>query len=101
MLIDVVAVKILKDFQLELDFTNGEKRLFDMRPFLKRKPWQRIAAPDLFAQVRVAYGTLLWPGGIDVAPEALYDCSLPLTTERKAQSCDGSDIFNRTNTHST
>ncbi len=32
MLIDVVSVKPRLDFQLDLEFKNGERRRFDMRP---------------------------------------------------------------------
>lgn len=79
MLIDVISVRVGSDFQLDLEFANGEWRRFDMRPLLTMKPWNRIAAPALFERVRVDYGTLVWPGEIDVAPETLYDDSVPLT----------------------
>lgn len=75
MLIDVIAVKVLSGFQLDLEFENGERRRFDMRPLLSMKPWNRIAAPALFERVRVDYGTVVWPGEIDIAPETLYDDS--------------------------
>lgn len=78
MLIDVTAVHVCPEFQLDLEFKNGERRLFDMRPLLALKPWNRIAAPALFELARVDYGTVVWPGGIDVAPETLYDDSAPL-----------------------
>lgn len=35
MLIDVIAVKVRSGFQLDLEFENGERRRFDMRPLLE------------------------------------------------------------------
>jgi hypothetical protein len=78
MLLDIVAVKPRSDFQLELTFENGELRRFDMRPLLAIKPWNRIAKLNLFERARVDYGTVVWPGEIDIAPETLYDDSIPL-----------------------
>ncbi|MEY3759855.1 MAG: hypothetical protein RIR39_1346 [Pseudomonadota bacterium] len=76
MLIDVISVRVLPEFQLDLVFKNGERRKFDMRPLLLMKPWSRVATPLLFDRVRVDYGTVVWPGEIDVAPETLYDDSI-------------------------
>lgn len=78
MLIDVVSVQVRPEFQLDLEFENGERRRFDMRPLLSMKPWTRIAAPALFERARVDYGTVVWPDEIDVAPETLYDDSIRL-----------------------
>ncbi|WP_435750951.1 DUF2442 domain-containing protein [Thauera sp. AutoDN2] len=78
MLLDVVAVQIQPDFQMDLEFDNGERRRFDMRPLLAMKPWNRVAATALFERARVDYGTVVWPGEIDIAPETLYDDSVPL-----------------------
>ncbi len=77
MLLDVVKVITTPDFQLELDFENGEHRRFDMRPLLIMRPWNRIAAEPLFHRAAVAYGTVIWPGEIDISPETLYDDSVP------------------------
>lgn len=78
MLLDVIKVKPLPDYQLDLKFENGEQRRFDMRPLLALKPWNRISSFQLFAHARVEYGTVVWPGEIDIAPETLYDDSIPL-----------------------
>lgn len=79
MLLDVISVKPQADFQLDLEFANGERRRFDMKPLLGMRPWSRIAAASLFAHVRIDYGTVVWPGEIDIAPETLYDDSVPLS----------------------
>jgi len=78
MLLDVMNVKTTPDFQLELDFQNGEQRRFDMRPLLTMRPWNRIATAQLFHCAAVAYGTVIWLGEIDISPETLYDDSVPL-----------------------
>jgi hypothetical protein len=81
MLLDVVSVKTQPDFQLDLTFENGELRRFDMRPLLAVKPWNRISNMHFFELARVDYGTVVWPDEIDVAPETLYDDSLPILSQ--------------------
>lgn len=75
-LLDVVKVEVNADYMLLLEFENGERRLFDMRPYMDKKPFVRIKDAALFAQARVEYGTVVWPGNIDIVPETLYDRSV-------------------------
>lgn len=77
-LLDVTAVETTPDFALVLRFENGERRRFDMTPLLGRKPFEGLAVPARFAEARVNYGTVVWPGEIDVAPETLYARSVPV-----------------------
>ncbi|MEK6748657.1 MAG: DUF2442 domain-containing protein [Pseudomonadota bacterium] len=77
-LLDVVQVEVGADYTLILDFENGERRIFDMQPYMDKKPFMKIKDARLFAQARVDYGTVVWPGNIDIAPETLYDRSVPL-----------------------
>ncbi|MDP1982086.1 MAG: DUF2442 domain-containing protein [Sulfuritalea sp.] len=78
MLLDVIDVKTNADFSLDLLFDNGEWRRFDMKPLLAITPWSRIDGARDFRRARAEQGTVVWPGEIDVAPETLYDGSIPL-----------------------
>lgn len=49
-----MLVKTTQDFQLELDFQNGEQRRFDMRHLLTMRPWNRIASEQLFHRAAIA-----------------------------------------------
>lgn len=74
-LLDVVSVEPHKDNTLLLVFENQEKRLFDMTPYLDKKPYTKLKDSPLFMKATVAYGTVVWPGNIDIAPERLWDYS--------------------------
>jgi Protein of unknown function (DUF2442) len=75
---DVIAVTPLPTFELDLSYADGTQRRFDMKPLLAMKPWNKIAALPLFMQVKPAYGTVVWPGEIDIAPETLLMDSVAL-----------------------
>lgn len=79
-LIDVANVTATADFKLLLEFENGERRVFDMNPLMDKKPFVRLKGSPLFMKAFVDYGTVVWPGNIDIAPETLYDRSKTLRT---------------------
>jgi hypothetical protein len=76
-LLDVVRVEARPEHVLLVEFENGEKRSFDMAEYLDRKPFARLRNSPLFFKAAVAYGTVVWPGNIDIAPETLYSRSTP------------------------
>ena len=80
MLLDVMKVEASPDYSLVLEFENGERRCFDMAPFMDEKPWSRIKPVALFRQASVGLGTVVWPGNIDIDPETLYERSTPVET---------------------
>ena len=77
-MIEVNSVVAAPDFGLLLTFTSGERRRFDMRPYLHYPVFRRLKNPGFFSLARVDYGTVTWPGDIDIAPETLYERSIPL-----------------------
>jgi hypothetical protein len=77
-LLDIVKVEATPDYKLLLEFENGEKRIFDMTPYMDKKPFAQLKGSPLFTKASVEYGTVIWPGNIDIAPETLYDRSNPV-----------------------
>jgi hypothetical protein len=75
-LLDVISVNTRDDYTLDLVFENGEKRIFDMKPFFDRKPFVKLLNSPLFFKASVQYGTVVWPGNIDIAPETLLALSV-------------------------
>lgn len=71
-LLDVIQVEARPDYKLLLTFENGEVRLFDMRQYMDQKPFSRLKESRLFQLAAIEYGTVVWPGEIDIAPETLY-----------------------------
>ena len=77
-MIEVNSVETGPDFGLLLTFSSGERRCFDMRPYLHYPVFRRLENPGFFSLAHVDYGTVTWPGDIDIAPETLYEYSVPL-----------------------
>ncbi|MDI6739287.1 MAG: DUF2442 domain-containing protein [Candidatus Edwardsbacteria bacterium] len=75
---DVVSVEPQQNNTLLIVFENGEKRRFDMTPLLERKPFTKLKNSPLFMKAAVGLGTVVWPGDIDIAPETLWDKSVPV-----------------------
>lgn len=90
-LYDVVTVKATEDYKLKLKFENGEDRLFDMNNIINKRPFDRLKG-SIFMAARVEYGTVVWPGNIDIAPETLYDRSIPLHPSGLESGHTGHDL---------
>lgn len=74
---DVIAVAPESGYCLRVTFANDERRRFDMRPYLEYPVFQRLRNPGFFGLARVEYGTVTWPGEIDIEPETLYVEAVP------------------------
>jgi hypothetical protein len=77
-LLDVIGVEACSDGTLLLEFENHERRRFNMNPYLSKRPFTKLQDPSLFLQAKPGLGTVVWPGDIDIAPETLWDQSVPI-----------------------
>ena len=50
---------------------------------LPHKSLPCLREPDFFAQAKAAYGTVVWTDEIDIAPEHLYECSVPISSRER------------------
>lgn len=73
----VQAVIALNEYQLLLNYANGEARLFDLRPWLDKGMFKALRVPELFKAVRPFHNTVEWANGADLDPETLYSESRP------------------------
>src|SRR5688500_10144629 len=77
----VKSVKPQEDYCLLLTFENGEKRVFDLRPYLEKPVFKQLKNIALFKTARAVCGSVEWQGDVDLSYDTLY-------LESKAQ--DGS-----------
>jgi hypothetical protein len=81
----VTNVKPIKDFKLELTFSNEEKGVFDMKPYLKTGRFTELKNEAIFASVVCTMGSIQWQNGLDLCPDTLYEDSVPYTKTIKRQ----------------
>jgi len=75
MLYDIVEVEARAGFRVWVRFEDGVQGEVDLSDLAGRGVFRRwLDSPSEFAQVRVdpESGTIVWPGGLDVAPDRLY-----------------------------
>lgn len=61
------------DYILEITFNNGEYGTLDMKPYLDFGIFNRIKDYRSFEKVSVAFDTIEWEAGADLAPEFVYE----------------------------
>lgn len=68
----VKKVTPTKNYELELIFTNEEKKQFDLKPYLDFGVFSELKEPSVFYSAKVEYGTVTWDNGADICPDTLY-----------------------------
>lgn len=71
-LIKVVNVDYIKDYIVDLKYSNGEKKRVDFFPLLKSGKKQELLNKYNFILFGLNHWTLEWYNGVDFAPDFLY-----------------------------
>ena len=75
MLVDVTSAEPLPGYRQLLAFEDGKQGIYDVGPLLESGVFGRLRSFSLFSQVTIEHGSVAWPGGLDIAPETLWeDC---------------------------
>ncbi len=72
----VSEVSVCPDYQLLLTFKNGEKKTYDAKPLFSLPMYKNLL--KVFPEAHVEFGTVVWPGDLDISPDTLYLKSQPL-----------------------
>jgi len=79
----VKTVQPKDDYCLLLTFENGEKRIFDLKPYLNKGVFAKLKNSALFKTARVVSGSVEWLGEIDLSYDTLYLESAPIKAKTK------------------
>jgi hypothetical protein len=81
----VKRIRPAEDYLLELLFQNGERRIFDLKPYLGRGVFAQLRNRAVFRAARVVAGSVEWPGEVDLSYDTLYLESYPLTAPARRE----------------
>ena len=74
MILHVTTAEYLHDYTLAVSFNNGQKGIADLTDALGQGLFQSLGEIELFRKVSVddELKTIVWPNGLDLAPEYVY-----------------------------
>jgi hypothetical protein len=68
----VTNVKPEQNFTLLITFSNGEVKIFDVKPYLGIGIFKELNDLSLFNSVKPCLGSIEWSNGVDLCPDTLY-----------------------------
>jgi hypothetical protein len=74
----LVKVEPTAEYKLKLSYENGQKKLFDVRPYISGDWYSQLKDEAYFKTVHVIDGGagIEWADGQDIAPHELYELSV-------------------------
>ena len=75
----IISIKPLANYQLQLHFKDGAKKIYDCSHLLDKPLYQPLRNTEMFNGVYLDFGVPTWNDGqIDIAPETLYANSVSI-----------------------
>jgi hypothetical protein len=71
----VARVEALSGYRLHVTFNDGTEGTVEMAAFLNSPDagvFEALRDESVFRQIEVELGAVTWPGGLDLAPDAMY-----------------------------
>lgn len=72
-MIRVIDVDYIKDYVLEMTFSDGTRKRMDFKPMLQGEVFGELIDREKFVQYGLTRNTIEWANGADIAPEYLYE----------------------------
>ena len=71
---EVTAIEYRQGYVFHVTFDDGLEGDVDFSPYVGKGPvFEPLRELSTFRQACIAGGTIAWPNGADIAPEALYE----------------------------
>ncbi len=70
---NVTELKVLSGHRLEVGFADGAHGVVDMSKDDFNGVFAPLADESYFALATIRDGVVVWPNGVDIAPDAMYD----------------------------
>ena len=68
----IKSVVAKANYKLELEFTNGERGVYDCSPLLEFGVFKELCDVEYFKRVSTLGGSVSWPHEQDICPDTLY-----------------------------
>ena len=68
----VTKVKPSQNYTLQITFSNGKVKSFDVKPYLGIGIFRELQDLGVFNSVKPFLGSVQWSNGVDLCPDTLY-----------------------------
>ena len=81
----VTKAKYVRNFVIATRFDDGTEKHVDVSQWFRGPVFKALKDSKFFKKFFIEGGTLAWPNGVDIAPEALYEAADVRTGNKKGQ----------------